>query len=73
MSKISLIKKHLKKDGMIWISWPKRNSGKETDMNRERIREIILKEGLADIKVCSLDEIWSALKFVYRRKDRHNT
>jgi hypothetical protein len=70
---IYYLKTHLKKEGMIWISWPKKNSGKETDLNRDLIREIILNEGLVDIKVCSLNEIWSALKFVYRRKDRQNT
>jgi hypothetical protein len=27
-------------------------------------REIALREGLVDIKVCAVDEIWSGLKFV---------
>jgi hypothetical protein len=29
-----------------------------------------LDNGLVDVKVCAVDEIWSGLKFVYRLKDR---
>lgn len=68
---IYFLKSHLKKDGMLWISWPKGGSFTETDLNRDSIRKLILNEGLVDIKICSVNEKWSALKFVYRRKDRN--
>jgi hypothetical protein len=29
-----------------------------------------LAEGLVDVKICAVSEIWSGLKFVYRLKDR---
>jgi hypothetical protein len=63
-------KKHLKKDGMLWISWPKKSSKVVTDLDENIIREYGLKEGLVDVKVCAVDDIWSGLKFVFRVKDR---
>lgn len=63
-------KKYLKKDGMLWISWPKKSSKVPTDLDENVIREFGLKNGLVDVKVCAIDEIWSGLKFVYRVKDR---
>jgi len=60
----------LKKNGLLWVSWPKGKSKIETDLNRDKIRTFILNNGLVDVKVCSIDEDWSALKFVYRTKDR---
>jgi hypothetical protein len=63
-------KKNLKKDGMLWISWPKKSSGVATDLDEDLIRDFGLKEGLVDVKVCAVDEVWSALKFVVRVKDR---
>jgi hypothetical protein len=63
-------KPQLAKDGMIWIAWPKASSKVTTDLNRDYIREYFLENGLVDVKVASINEIWSGLKFVYRLKDR---
>ena len=63
-------KKSLKKDGMMWISWPKKSSGVETDLDENFIRDFGLQQGLVDVKVCAVSEIWSGLKFVYRLTDR---
>jgi hypothetical protein len=62
--------KHLKKDGMLWISWPKKSSKVATDLDENIIRDFGLEQGLVDVKVCAVDEIWSGLKFVVRVKDR---
>jgi hypothetical protein len=64
------LKRELLKGGMLWISWPKGSSRVETDLSERVVREIGLKNGLVDIKVCAVDEVWSGLKFVYRREDR---
>ncbi|HEV2348948.1 MAG TPA: DUF3052 domain-containing protein [Terriglobia bacterium] len=64
------LKRALAPDGMLWISWPKKASKIATDLNENVVREIGLKYGLVDIKVCAVDEIWSGLKFVHRIKDR---
>jgi hypothetical protein len=57
-------------DGMVWISWPKKASGRVTDVTENLVREVGLECGLVDVKVCAIDETWSGLKFVIRVKDR---
>jgi hypothetical protein len=57
-------------DGMIWASWPKKSSGVATDLDENTVRELALKIGLVDVKVCAVDETWSGLKLVRRLKDR---
>lgn len=63
-------KKLLKKDGMLWVSWPKEASKIPTELKREPVRDHLLKIGLVDTKVAAIDEDWSGLKFMYRIKDR---
>jgi hypothetical protein len=53
--------------GALWIAWPKRSSGVQTDLSDASVREIGLQTGLVDSKVCAIDETWSALRFVARR------
>jgi hypothetical protein len=57
-------------DGTLWISWPKRASAEETDLSENIVREAGLREGLVDVKVCAVDEVWSGLKFVRRVANR---
>lgn len=58
----------LKKDGMLWVSWPK---GKKEGINRDEIRSYLLSNtDLVDTKVASLNETWSGLKFMYRKDKR---
>jgi hypothetical protein len=57
-------------DGMVWISWPKKASGRPTDLTEDIVRRVGLECGLVDVKVCAIDETWSGLKFVIRLKDR---
>lgn len=61
----------LKKNGLIWVSWPKGASKIKTELNRDLIRDYMLSEiGLVDVKVAAIDADWSGLKFVYRKGDR---
>ena len=62
--------KHLHKDGMLWVSWPKKSSKIRSDLDENIIRDYGLKRGLVDVKVCAVSDIWSGLKFVIRLKDR---
>jgi hypothetical protein len=55
---------------MIWVSWPKATSRLRTDLSDGVVREVGLKNVLVDVKVCAVDDSWSALKFVRRLKDR---
>lgn len=67
------LKRVLKTNGVLWISWPKGSSRVETDLNENVVREIGLRNGLVDVKVSAIDEVWSGIKFVYRAKDRTRT
>jgi hypothetical protein len=67
---IKLLKHEIEENGMIWISWPKKSANVETDLDGNLVREIGLKNGLVDIKVCAVNEVWSGLKFVIPVKDR---
>jgi hypothetical protein len=57
-------------NGALWIAWPKKSSGVPTDLTEDVIREHALANGLVDVKVCAVDEIWSGLKLVRRLADR---
>lgn len=46
----------LKKDGMLWVSWPKKASGVSTDVTEDVVRDIALGNGLVDVKVAAVDE-----------------
>lgn len=65
-----ILKKKLKINGTLWMSWPKGSSSIKTDLNENIIREIGLHNGLVDVKVIAVDQDWSGLKFVYRLIDR---
>jgi hypothetical protein len=42
----------------------------EIDLDQSAVMEIGLGHGLIDNRVCAIDETWSALRFVSRRRDR---
>jgi hypothetical protein len=56
-------------DGL-WIAWPKKASGIETDLTFEEVQRIGLAEGLVDNKSAAVDDDWQAVRFVYRLRDR---
>ena len=53
----------------LWIAWPKRASGAQTDVTEALVRAAGLAHGLVDYKICAINETWSGLKFA-RRRDR---
>lgn len=55
---------------MLWIAWPRRAAGHESDLTENLLREIFLPLGVVDVKVAALGEDWSGLKFVRRRENR---
>jgi hypothetical protein len=56
-------------DGL-WIAWPKKAAGIETDLTFDVVQQTGLDAGLVDNKSCAIDERWQALRFVYRVQDR---
>ncbi len=59
--------REIRQDGALWVSWPKKASGVETDVTEDVVREVALPMGLVDVKVCAVDETWSGLKLVIRK------
>jgi hypothetical protein len=57
-------------DASVWIAWPRKAGGHESDVTESLLREVILPTGLVDVKVAALDEDWSGLKFVRRKELR---
>ena len=64
------LRKAIRTDAAIWVSWPKKASKVPTDITEDSIREICLPLGLVDIKVCAVSEVWSGLKLVIRKELR---
>ena len=56
--------------GALWIAWPKRSSGRQTDLDENIVRDFALSNGRVDVKVCAIDDVWSGLKHVIRKTDR---
>lgn len=54
----------MKRDGMMWVSWPKKSSGRKTDVDENDVRRTGLALDLVDVKICAVDDVWSGLKFV---------
>jgi hypothetical protein len=52
--------------GMVWVAWPKKASGVQTDMTEHVVREIVLPTGWVDVKVCAIDDTWTGFKCVLR-------
>ncbi|MFT3933267.1 MAG: hypothetical protein QM726_06600 [Chitinophagaceae bacterium] len=48
----------------IWISWYKKSAGMNSDLTEDIIRNYALANGLVDVKVCAVTDLWSGLKLV---------
>ena len=51
----------------LWIIWPKKSSGVESDLTQNIVREIGLASGLVDFKISAIDQTWSGLRFTKRK------
>lgn len=56
--------------GRLWVAWPKKASGLQTDLSFDLVQGMGLGAGLVDNKSASIDEAYQAMQFVYRLKDR---
>jgi hypothetical protein len=56
---------HIEKS--LWVSWPKKTGSIGSDLDDQKIREAVLPTGWVDTKVISIDDDWSALKFLRRK------
>lgn len=53
--------------GGLWIVWPKKASGVVSDLSQQVVREVGLASGLVDFRICSVDKVWSGLRFSRRK------
>ena len=67
---LTAARRAMRVDAVIWVSWPKRASGVDTDISENGIRALALPLGLVDVKVCAVDDTWSGLKLVLRKSER---
>jgi hypothetical protein len=64
------LRKIMRDDAALWVSWPKRASRVPSDVSEDVVRELALPLGWVDVKVCAVDATWSGLKLVVRRELR---
>lgn len=67
---LAALRKKLRTDAALWVSWPKKAAKQSTDITEDVIRELALPLGFVDIKVCAVDATWSGLKLVVRKELR---
>ena len=69
-SRIEALGQAIHPNGMVWIAWPRKAGGHDSDITENGIRDVVLPLGLVDTKVAALDDDWSGLKVVWRRERR---
>jgi hypothetical protein len=68
--KLQSFRKTIDPSGTVWVSWPKKSSGVETDITEDVVRQVALPLGFVDVKVCAVDQTWSGLKLMIRKELR---
>jgi hypothetical protein len=53
----------VKPDGLLWICYPKKSAGVESDLDREVVWKLLEPAGLRPVTQIAIDEVWSALRF----------
>ena len=53
-------------NGALWIAWPRRAAGHQSDITGDVIREVALPLGVVDVRVAAIDEDWSGQRMVWR-------
>ena len=68
--RLAALRRELRADAAVWVSWPKKAAKVATDITEDVIRDAALPLGFVDIKVCAVSEVWSGLKLVVRKELR---
>ena len=48
---------------LVWITYPKKTSGVESDLSREEVWAAMEGTGWRPVSQIAIDEVWSALRF----------
>jgi hypothetical protein len=65
--RLAALRKALRPDAVVWVSWPKKAAKVATTITEDTIRELAFPLGLVDVKVCAVSDVWSGLKLVVRK------
>ena len=59
-------------DRLFWICYPKKGAGVQSDLSRDRLRDLAVEAGVEAVSQIALDATWSALRFrpahLYQKK-----
>jgi len=53
----------VKPDGLLWVCYPKKSSGVESDLDRDVVWKMLVPTGLRPVTQIAIDDVWSALRF----------
>ncbi len=53
--------------GRLWLVWPKKSSGRASDLGQNEVRAFGLERGFVDYKISAIDATWSGLCFARRK------
>ena len=70
LRQLRVLRRRLRPDASVWVSWPKKSARVATDVTENTVREMALPLGFVDVKVCAVTDVWSGLKLVIRRELR---
>jgi len=56
--------------GTLWICWPKKASGIQSDLDQAHVRRYAMDRGLVDFKVAAIDTTWSGLRFSRKKPSK---
>ena len=70
LTAVGRLRRVLSPDAVVWISWPKKSSGFQSEITEDTVRHAALPLGFVDVKVCAIDAVWSGLKLVVRKELR---
>jgi hypothetical protein len=57
-------------EGALWITWPRRAGGHNSDITDNIVRHHALALGVVDVKVAAIDDDWSGQRVVWRVANR---
>jgi hypothetical protein len=55
--------KHADRGALLWIAYPKKTSGIDTDLSRDLIAKAMQGTGWRPVSIIAIDAVWSALRF----------
>ena len=67
-SRLREVSPRLTDDAVVWVSYPKADSGAGSDLSRDKIRALAGPFGLEPSGSVTLDKIWAALRFLRTAK-----